>query len=99
MNQPKINCRMGKYEVGRTIDEGTFTKVKFGRVEQCTITNDESHGVYNDLQDGELIHGEIFNLFAAMSAVEIIDPKMDSGIVCRYYYVDEAIEDGAALSL
>ncbi|KAI3723205.1 hypothetical protein L2E82_34630 [Cichorium intybus] len=48
------------------------------------------------LQDGELIHGEIFNLFATMSAVEIIDPKMDSGIVCRYYYVDEAIEDGAA---
>ena len=25
-----------------------------------------------------------------------MDPKMDSGIVCRYYSVDEAIEDGAA---
>ncbi|KAL4571448.1 hypothetical protein LXL04_018208 [Taraxacum kok-saghyz] len=50
----------------------------------------------NDLQDGELIHGENFNLFAAMSALEIMDPKMDSGIVCRYYSVDEAIEDGAA---
>ncbi|XP_059637894.1 uncharacterized protein LOC132279856 isoform X2 [Cornus florida] len=49
-----------------------------------------------DLRDGELIHGENFNLFAAMSALEIMDPKMDSGIVCRYYSVDEAIENGAA---
>ncbi|XP_052181758.1 uncharacterized protein LOC127794578 isoform X2 [Diospyros lotus] len=49
-----------------------------------------------DLRDGELIHGENFNLFAAMSALEIMDPKMDSGIVCRYYSVDEAIEHGAA---
>ncbi|CAK9136483.1 unnamed protein product [Ilex paraguariensis] len=49
-----------------------------------------------DLQDGELVHGENFNLFAAMSALEIMDPKMDSGIVCRYYSVDEAIENGAA---
>lgn len=37
-----------------------------------------------------------YNLFAAMSALEIMDPKMDSGIVCRYYSVDEAIESGAA---
>ncbi|KAA8522977.1 hypothetical protein F0562_009400 [Nyssa sinensis] len=49
-----------------------------------------------DLRDGELIHGENFNLFAAMSALEIMDPKMDSGMVCRYYSVDEAIENGAA---
>lgn len=49
-----------------------------------------------ELRDGELIHGENFNLFAAMSALEIMDPKMDSGIVCRYYSVDEAIENGAA---
>ncbi|KAH7546318.1 hypothetical protein FEM48_Zijuj01G0187600 [Ziziphus jujuba var. spinosa] len=49
-----------------------------------------------DLEDGELIHGDNFNLFAAMSALEIMDPKMDSGIVCTYYSVDEAIENGAA---
>ncbi|KAM0969316.1 hypothetical protein COP2_017972 [Malus domestica] len=49
-----------------------------------------------DLQDGMLIHGDNFNLFAAMSALEIMDPKMDSGMVCKYYSVDEAIEDGAA---
>ncbi|KAI4380470.1 hypothetical protein MLD38_006656 [Melastoma candidum] len=50
----------------------------------------------NEIQEGELIHGENFNLFAAMSALEIMDPKMDSGIVCKYYSLDEAIEDGAA---
>ncbi|KAK3006450.1 hypothetical protein RJ639_015960 [Escallonia herrerae] len=49
-----------------------------------------------DLQNDELIHGENFNLFAAMSALEIMDPKMDSGIVCTYYSVEEAIENGAA---
>ncbi|KAE9602311.1 hypothetical protein Lal_00050151 [Lupinus albus] len=49
-----------------------------------------------DLQEGELIHGDNFNLFAAMSAVEIMDPKMDSGIVSTYYSLDEAIENGAA---
>ncbi|GMI63314.1 hypothetical protein HRI_000000700 [Hibiscus trionum] len=31
MNQPKIKRRVGKYEVGRTIGEGTFAKVKFAR--------------------------------------------------------------------
>ncbi|XP_061352325.1 CBL-interacting protein kinase 32-like isoform X5 [Gastrolobium bilobum] len=31
MSQPKIKRRVGKYEVGRTIGEGTFAKVKFGR--------------------------------------------------------------------
>ncbi|WOG91301.1 hypothetical protein DCAR_0310549 [Daucus carota subsp. sativus] len=54
------------------------------------------HSACTDLWDGELIHGENFNLFSAMSALEIMDPKMDSGIVCKYYSVDEAIENGAA---
>lgn len=51
----------------------------------------------NELRDGELIHGENFSLFAAMSALEIMDPKMDSGMENgRYRSVDEAIESGAA---
>ncbi|EEC74188.1 hypothetical protein OsI_09326 [Oryza sativa Indica Group] len=50
-----------------------------------------------DLQDGELIHGENFSLFGAMSALEIMDPKMDCGIEkSGYYSIDEAIEDGIA---
>ncbi|XP_028798257.1 CBL-interacting protein kinase 32-like [Neltuma alba] len=31
MSQPKIKRRVGKYEVGRTIGEGTFAKVRFAR--------------------------------------------------------------------
>nr|CAB3451393.1 unnamed protein product [Digitaria exilis] len=51
----------------------------------------------HDLQDGELVHGENFSLFAAMSALEIMDPKMDSGIErSRYNSIEEAIEDGVA---
>lgn len=50
-----------------------------------------------DLDEGELVHGENFSLFAAMSALEIMDPKMDSGIEnCGYNSVEEAIENGAA---
>lgn len=29
MSQPKVKRRVGKYELGRTIGEGTFAKVKF----------------------------------------------------------------------
>ncbi|KAJ3695497.1 hypothetical protein LUZ60_000874 [Juncus effusus] len=51
----------------------------------------------NDLQDGELVHGENFSLFASMSALEIMDPKMDSGIEgTGYSSIEEAIENGAA---
>ncbi|VFQ83410.1 unnamed protein product [Cuscuta campestris] len=49
-----------------------------------------------DLRDGELILGENFNYLAAMSALEIMDPKMDSGMVRTYYSVDEAIDYGVA---
>ncbi|KAJ6759023.1 GLUCOSE REPRESSIBLE PROTEIN MAK10 [Salix koriyanagi] len=52
--------------------------------------------VCKELRDGELIHGDNFNLYAAMSALEIMDPKMDSGIINKYASVDEAIEDGLA---
>ncbi|CAL9222727.1 unnamed protein product [Arabidopsis halleri] len=49
-----------------------------------------------DLHEGELINGDNFNLFAAMSALEIMDPKMDSGMVSTFYSIDEAIESGFA---
>lgn len=51
----------------------------------------------SDLQDGELVHGENFSLFAAMAALEIMDPKMDSGMEnSGYRSIEEAIENGAA---
>ncbi len=35
----------------------------------------------NTLQIDELVHDEMFGLFEAMSAIEIMDPKMDAGIM------------------
>ncbi|GAB2210599.1 hypothetical protein Droror1_Dr00015867 [Drosera rotundifolia] len=50
-----------------------------------------------ELGEGELIYGENFSFFAAMSALEIMDPKMDSGMDNgKYNSIDEAIESGAA---
>lgn len=37
-----------------------------------------------DLQLGELLHdGHLFGLFEAMSAIEMMDPKMDAGMLCN----------------
>lgn len=37
-----------------------------------------------DLQLGELLHdGLLFGLFEAMSAIEMMDPKMDAGMMCN----------------
>ena len=37
----------------------------------------------NALKVNELVHDEMFGLFEAMSAIEIMDPKMDAGMVCK----------------
>ena len=37
----------------------------------------------NVLKVDELVHDEFFGLFEAMSAIEIMDPKMDAGMVCK----------------
>lgn len=36
-----------------------------------------------DLELGELLHDELFGLFEAMSAIEMMDPKMDAGMLCN----------------
>ncbi|XP_014255927.1 N-alpha-acetyltransferase 35, NatC auxiliary subunit [Cimex lectularius] len=35
------------------------------------------------LKLGELLHDELFGLFEAMSAIEMMDPKMDAGMLCN----------------
>jgi hypothetical protein len=37
--------------------------------------------VYIEMKEGELIHLQSFTLFDAMSAIEIMDPRMDTGMV------------------
>ncbi|XP_014213220.1 N-alpha-acetyltransferase 35, NatC auxiliary subunit [Copidosoma floridanum] len=36
-----------------------------------------------ELELGELLHDELFGLFDAMSAIEMMDPKMDAGMLCN----------------
>eukprot|EP00850_Spirogloea_muscicola_P010052 SM000058S18482 [mRNA] locus=s58:84607:90615:+ [translate_table: standard] len=53
--------------------------------------------VCRELKPGELVHGENFSLFEAMSALEIMDAKMDAGMKSGgFRSADEAIASGAA---
>lgn len=38
---------------------------------------------FSDLELGELLHDDVFGLFEAMSAIEMMDPKMDAGMMCN----------------
>lgn len=41
-------------------------------------------GIFSELELGELLHdGQLFGLFEAMSAIEMMDPKMDAGMLCN----------------
>ncbi|CAL1540610.1 unnamed protein product [Lymnaea stagnalis] len=51
------------------------------------------------LQLGELVHDCSFGLFEAMSAIEMMDPKMDAGMLCnqikrKVRTLEQSIEDG-----
>lgn len=53
--------------------------------------------VAEQLQHGEMLQAENFNLFEAMSAVEIGDPKMDAGLdTATAPTPDKLIEEGLA---
>ncbi|XP_062550331.1 N-alpha-acetyltransferase 35, NatC auxiliary subunit isoform X2 [Armigeres subalbatus] len=43
----------------------------------------EFFGCVKELKLGELIHDNMFGLFDAMSAIEMMDPKMDAGMCCN----------------
>lgn len=52
-----------------------------------------------DLGLGELLHDEMFGLFEAMSAIEMMDPKMDAGMLRnrgtrKVKSFDQAVEEG-----
>ena len=52
-----------------------------------------------EMKLGELLHDEMFGLFEAMSAIEMMDPKMDAGMVCnktgkKMLNLDQAIKCG-----
>ncbi|XP_055956276.1 N-alpha-acetyltransferase 35, NatC auxiliary subunit [Patella vulgata] len=53
----------------------------------------------SDLDLGELLHDSSFGLFEAMSAIEMMDPKMDAGMMCnqikrKVLTFEQAVEAG-----
>ncbi|XP_012260667.2 N-alpha-acetyltransferase 35, NatC auxiliary subunit [Athalia rosae] len=63
------------------------------------ITNEFFSSVQS-LELGELLHDELFGLFEAMSAIEMMDPKMDAGMLCnrgnnKPYSFKQAVDSGA----
>ncbi|XP_073402099.1 N-alpha-acetyltransferase 35, NatC auxiliary subunit isoform X3 [Dendrobates tinctorius] len=53
----------------------------------------------SELKLGELLHDKLFGLFEAMSAIEMMDPKMDAGMIGnqvnrKVLNFDQAIKDG-----
>ncbi|XP_069688457.1 N-alpha-acetyltransferase 35, NatC auxiliary subunit isoform X3 [Periplaneta americana] len=60
---------------------------------------DEFFKAVKGLELGELLHDELFGLFEAMSAIEMMDPKMDAGMLCNRgnkaaLNFDQAVEAG-----
>ncbi|KAL5004056.1 hypothetical protein ScPMuIL_017512 [Solemya velum] len=57
----------------------------------------------SQLKLGELLHDQSFGLFEAMSAIEMMDPKMDAGMMCnqikrKVLSLEQATESGAVKS-
>ncbi|KAF4529306.1 hypothetical protein B566_EDAN011400 [Ephemera danica] len=58
----------------------------------------EFHEEVKELELGELLHDDMFGLLEAMSAIEMMDPKMDAGMLCnrgskKALSFDQAVED------
>ncbi|KAK0090668.1 hypothetical protein PV325_009411 [Microctonus aethiopoides] len=76
--------------------EHTYEPVVYNWVD---ITQDFFDAI-TSLELGELLHDELFGLFEAMSAIEMMDPKMDAGMLCnrgnnKPYTFNQAVESGA----
>lgn len=61
-------------------DDNRRDEIKKDIFEWKEITNDFFESV-NELKLGELLHFEMFGLFEAMSAIEMMDKKMDIGMI------------------
>ena len=59
----------------------------FGGISSTNYNWKEVTGVFRhsagELVLGELLHDANFGLFEAMSAIEMMDPKMDAGMLCN----------------
>ncbi|XP_076630546.1 N-alpha-acetyltransferase 35 [Colletes latitarsis] len=76
--------------------ESQFDQVRYNWVD---ITQEFFEAI-TELELGELLHDDLFGLFEAMSAIEMMDPKMDAGMLCnrgnnKPCTFTQAVESGA----
>lgn len=53
---------------------------------------EEFREAVKELELGELFHDNLFGLFEAMSAIEMMDPKMDAGMCNRDYKLTKTFD-------
>ncbi|XP_026526920.1 N-alpha-acetyltransferase 35, NatC auxiliary subunit [Notechis scutatus] len=73
-------------------------KMEKGNTSWIDITQD-FEDCCKELKLGELLHDKLFGLFEAMSAIEMMDPKMDAGMIGnqvnrKVLNFEQAIKDG-----
>uniref|UniRef100_A0A8C3S4D3 N-alpha-acetyltransferase 35, NatC auxiliary subunit n=1 Tax=Chelydra serpentina TaxID=8475 RepID=A0A8C3S4D3_CHESE len=73
-------------------------KMEKGNTNWIDITQ-EFEEACRELKLGELLHDKLFGLFEAMSAIEMMDPKMDAGMIGnqvnrKVLNFEQAIKDG-----
>ncbi|NXK45246.1 NAA35 acetyltransferase, partial [Chauna torquata] len=77
---------------------GMPDKMEKGNTSWIDITQDFEEAC-RELKLGELLHDKLFGLFEAMSAIEMMDPKMDAGMIGnqvnrKVLNFEQAIKDG-----
>lgn len=61
-----------------------LSKVRFASTRCLTDLASNNFRFITELQLGELVHHQtLFGLLEAMSAIEMMDPKMDAGLRCN----------------
>uniref|UniRef100_A0A1B0D5Y7 NAA35-like N-terminal domain-containing protein n=1 Tax=Phlebotomus papatasi TaxID=29031 RepID=A0A1B0D5Y7_PHLPP len=76
------NVMNSNQTAGEQSDQATEIEKTTPTYEWKDITK-EFFVAIKDLSLGELMHHELFGLFEAMSAIEMMDPKMDAGMCCK----------------
>ncbi|XP_074657806.1 N-alpha-acetyltransferase 35, NatC auxiliary subunit-like [Tubulanus polymorphus] len=86
------------YEDDELLPTATTTTIDADINFQWSEITSEFERASRDLELGELLHDANFGLFEAMSAIEMMDPKMDAGMLCnqtkrKVRSLEQAIDD------
>lgn len=72
---------------------------KTSEEQNWTDITKEFRAAAKELELGELLHDDTFGLFEAMSAIEMMDPKMDAGMFIRDFAPVRSYDDLVKVSI